>query len=254
MSAMRTIVAVLGMFLFSLCITPGSALSADFTVNPVNLFFAAKQRTSLLTIMNNAESPLTLQVTTVAWTQDDEGKDVYSPTEDVIVFPKIFTVEKGQQRLVRIGVKVSPVSSERTFRVYMEEVRPSQEEEFRGAMLTTLTKVGIPVFISPVKTLPEGKIEKAVISKGALSFSIVNRGNVHFMLRGVKVEGFDKGGTQVFRKDFGGWYVLSDRIKKFNTEVPIETCLKVDTIKIEVATDILSLRESLSVLPEMCSP
>lgn len=251
---MRIVIAVLGTFFISLCLAPSRAFSADFTVNPITLFFDAKQKTTVLTIANNSDQPLTLQVTTVAWSQDNEGKDVYSPTGDIIVFPKIFTVEKGQQRLVRIGARVSPASKERTYRVYMEEVKPSEGEELRGAMLTTLMKVGVPVFISAVKALPEGKIDKAGISNGALSFSVVNKGNLHFMMRGVKVEGFDKEGTQVFRKDFSGWYLLSEMIRKFSAEVPREICKKMTTLKIEVTTDILSLRESLSVLPEMCSP
>jgi fimbrial chaperone protein len=254
MLAMRILIAVLKALFISLCIAPGTCLSADFTVNPVNIFLDAKQKTAVITITNNGEQPLTLQATAVGWSQDDEGKDVYSSTEDIIMFPRIFTVDKGQQRIVRIGTKVPPLATERTYRIYMEEVPAAQGEDLSGAVLKTLMKVGVPVFISPLKASPEGKIEKANISKGTITFLLVNNGNLHYIMRGVKVEGFDKEGTPVFRKDFGGWYVLSGRSKTFSAEVSREICMKVTTLKIEVSTDIASLKESLSVLPAMCSP
>jgi fimbrial chaperone protein len=253
MFTMRILITVLVTFFISLCAPPGRSLAANFTLNPVKIFFDTGQKTSVLTITNNAALPLTLQVTAVGWSQDDEGRDVYSPTRDIIVFPGIFTVEKGQKRIVRIGVRVPPAANERTYRIYMEEVRPSKGEELKGTALTTLMKVGVPVFISAFKASPEAAIEKTGISNGIFSFSVVNRGNVHYIVRNVKVEGFDKKGTRIFGKDFTGWYILSGRAKKFSGEIPHEFCMKMVTLKIEVATDILSLRESLSVLPEMCS-
>lgn len=251
---MLIVLRVLATLFILLFFAPGRSLSADFTVNPVKLSFDAKQKTDVLTITNHADKPLTLQVTAVEWSQNEEGKDVYSPTEDIIVFPKIFTVEKAQQRIVRIGAKVVPTAKERTYRIYMEELRSSQGEELRGAVLTTLMKVGIPVFISPIKASPEGKIEEAGISNGIFSFSVVNKGNVHYLVRDSRVEGFDKEGTLIFGKDFSGWYILSGRSRRFSLEVPREVCIKMTNIKMEVTADILSLREGLSVIPEMCSP
>jgi fimbrial chaperone protein len=253
MFTMRILIAVLVTFFISLCAPAGRPLAANFTVNPVKIYFDAGQKTSFLTITNNAAQPLTLQVTAVGWSQDDEGRDVYSPTRDIVVFPGIFTVEKEQKRIVRIGVRVPPAVNERTYRIYMEEVRPSKGEELKGSALTTLMKVGVPVFISPFKASQEAAIEKAGIANGIFSFSVVNRGNVHYIVRNVKVEGFDKEGTGILGRDFTGWYILAGRTKKFSGEIPREVCIKMVTLKIEVATDILSLKESLSVLPEMCS-
>jgi fimbrial chaperone protein len=252
MFTMRFLVIAMVTFCISLC-PPRGSLAANFTVNPVKIYFDAGQKTSFLTITNNADQPLTLQVTAVGWSQDAEGGDVYSPSRDILVFPGIFTVEKGQKRIVRIGVRVPPTSDERTYRIYMQEVRASKGEEQRGAALNTLMKVGVPVFISPFKPMPQGAIEKAGISGGIFSFSVANRGNVHYIVRNVKVEGFDKEGTRIFGRDLTGWYTLSGRAKKFSGEIPSEVCTKMATLKIDVATDILSLRESLSVLPEMCS-
>jgi fimbrial chaperone protein len=253
MVTMRFLIMIIVTSLISLCAPPGRSLAANFTVNPVKIYFDAGQKTSALTITNNAVQPLTLQVTAVGWSQDDEGRDVYLPTRDIIVFPGIFTVEKGQKRIVRIGVRVSPVANERTYRIYMQEVRPSHGEEHGGVALTTLMKVGVPVFISPVKASPEGAIERMGISSGVFSFSVINRGNVHYIVRNAKVEGFDKKGARILGKDFSGWYILPGRAKKFSGEIPHEVCMKMVTLKIGVAADILSLRESLSVLPEMCS-
>jgi fimbrial chaperone protein len=253
MFTMRILSTVLVTFFISLCALPGSSLAANFTVSPVKIFFDAGQKTSVLTITNNAAQPLTLQVTAVGWSQGDEGRDVYSPTRDIIVFPGIFTVERGQKRILRIGMRVPPAANERTYRIYMEEVRPSHGEELKGSALTTLMKVGVPVFMSPFKASPEAAIEKVGIANSIFSFSVANRGNVHYIVRNVKVEGFDKEGNHILGRDFTGWYILAGRAKKFSGEIPYEVCMKMVTLKIEVATDVLSMRESLSVLPKMCS-
>jgi len=234
--------------------SPEKCFAADFNINPVKIFFDAKQKSTILRVKNNAEEKLTLQINAVAWSQDEDGKDIYSQTEDIIVFPKIFAMEKDEERIIRIGIKVPPAIHEKTYRIYLEEIPPPQELTLTGATLRTLMKVGVPVFIAPLKASPEGKIEKADISQGTLAFLVVNKGNLHYLMKGVKIEGFDKEGTQVFKTDLGGWYVLSGRSKQLSFKVPRENCIKIANLKIEVTADVVSLRESLHVQPEMCSP
>jgi fimbrial chaperone protein len=234
--------------------SPVKCFAADFKINPINIFFDAKQKSTVLTVKNNAEEKLTLQVNAIAWSQDEEGKDIYLQTEDIIVFPKIFSMEKDEERIIRVGIKVYPGTVEKTYRIYLEEIPPPREQTLTGATLRTLMKVGVPVFIAPLKATPEGKIEKADISQGTLTFLVLNKGNLHFIMRGIKIEGFDKEGTQVFTTDLGGWYVLSGRSKQLSVKVPRETCVKIANVNIEVTADVVSLKESVHVQPEMCSP
>lgn len=243
--------------LFSFLLFPFSfekGFAADFNINPVKIFFDAKQKSTVLKVKNNAEEKLTLQVNAVAWSQDEDGKDVYSQTEDIILFPKIFSMEKDEERIIRIGIKVPPGTHEKTYRIYLEEIPPPRELTLTGATLRTLMKVGVPVFIAPLKASPEGKIEKVDISQGTLAFLVVNKGNLHYIMKGVKIEGFDREGTQVFTTDLGGWYVLSGRSKQFSVKVPRETCVKIANFNIEVTADVVSLRETFNVQPGMCSP
>jgi len=232
----------------------GGWIRRGLHVNPVTISLEAKQRTSVLTVKNHAEEKLTLQVSAFAWSQDNDGNDVYEGTGDVIAFPKIFSMKKGEERIVRIGIKPPAEPREKTYRVYLEEVPPPPEAPLSGAVVRTLMKVGVPIFLAPVKPAPAGTIEQFTLLRNTLAFSLMNTGNIHFIVRGVGIRGLDTAGTAVFEKNLSGWYVLSGRTKTFTASIPPAVCAVIASITVEVSTDIISLRKSLNVLPEMCSP
>jgi fimbrial chaperone protein len=111
---------------------PQETLSADFTIAPVRIFFDPRTTTSILTITNKSDEALTLQLKAFTWQQDEEGKDVYSPTEDIIFFPKIFKIGKDEEKLVRLGTKIPHGNYEKTYRLFLEEV-PEPQQQAKGA-------------------------------------------------------------------------------------------------------------------------
>src|SRR3990170_1919292 len=72
------------LFILSLLfiMTPITVLSADFTVNPVRVFFQPGKTTGTVTVKNDSEETLTLQLSVFSWDQDLEGNDIYAPTEE----------------------------------------------------------------------------------------------------------------------------------------------------------------------------
>ena len=252
---MKSFLSCLSFVIAQFCLLPATVFSADFSVNPVRISFEAGQKTTALTVRNNSDEPLALQLSVVAWSQDDGGKDVYSKTEDVVAFPLIFKIKKDEQQIIRIGVTVPAGQTEKTYRLYLEELPPPQDKEERtGAFLRTLMKVGVPIFFAPLKPATEGGIGKPLISGRTLSFSVFNKGNLHFLVTNIAVRGFDKKNTMAFEADLGGWYILQGGSKKFSVDIPPETCSQLDEITMEVSAHNLSLRESLNVSPESCAP
>jgi fimbrial chaperone protein len=226
-------------------------MAAEFSVSPVRIYLDSARQIETVTVSNASNDELTLQVSFFEWSQDEQAKDVYSPTEDIVVFPKMLSVRKGEDRVLRVGARVPPGGKEKTYRIYLEEIpRPGAEGE--GATVRTLMKVGVPVFISPVGGVARGEIDEAALSGGALRFRVRNDGDAHLLIRGISVEGTDAGGIGVFRKQVAGWYLLEGRSRVYSVEIPKEECLKAREIRIDVDTDKLSLDRSLDVLPEMC--
>ena len=229
-------------------------MAADFTVSPVNVLFDAGQRATVLTVKNQAEDKLTLQLSAYAWVQDEEGKDVYTPSDEVIIFPKILSFERGEERIIRIGIKVPPGRTEKTFRVYLEEIPGPRKSPDEGAVLRTIMRVGVPVFVSPVNAVPEGTIEALSFSRGNLSLAVRNTGNIHFIIKSIQINGFSKAGEPLFRTELGGWYLLEGRSRSYTASITREICTKLDYITIHIDTDRLTLKENLEVRSAQCSP
>src|SRR3990172_5373499 len=151
-----------------------NASAADFTVSPVRVFIAPGKKAEVVTIKNNSDSNLTVQMSSFLWEQDAEAKDLLTPTEEVIFFPRIFTVKGKEERILRVGVKFPATDVEKTYRIFIHEVPEPQEKQPEGAYLRTLMKVGVPIFVSPLKVKAEAIVDAKSLKNGILSFSIKN--------------------------------------------------------------------------------
>ncbi len=229
-------------------------IPADFTVNPVRIFFEPGQKTDIITVKNLSDEKFSLQLSVFSWGQDAEGENLYTATNELIFFPKIFTVEKDEERLIRIGTRVPPGEKEKTYRIFLEEIPQPQAAPPAGTGVRTLMRLGVPVFIAPVKTGVAAAVEGIELKKGRLSLSVKNTGNVHFIVRAVKVEGLDAQGATAFQMEIAGWYVLEGREKTFSMEIPKENCQNINSLNIDVITDRLSMNKRHDVSKEMCSP
>ncbi len=253
-------------FLFLIVLLfPSDSISATFTINPIKLFFGAGKKTDIVSITNNSEEALSMQITALSWDQDEEGRRVLTPSNDLIVFPKIFTVEKGENRLVRVGIRIPPGLKEKPYRLYFEEL-PMPRGDKGGVSLRTLLKIGISVYLTPVELNRSGKIEDVRLSDGKLFFRITNSGNAHVNLKSITIEGKDGSGATVFTRDVSGRALLAGRSKPFSEELSKVDCNKISHLHINVITahpleksasrqkNSLSMSEKLDVLPAMCAP
>ena len=225
--------------------------SADISINPVRIFFDVKNKTDIITIKNKSAEELTLQLRAYKWEQDEKGKDLYSPTKDLIFFPKIFKIQKDEKKIVRLGTKVPLGRHEKTYRLYIEEVPEPRTIETTAVRI--LLRIGVPVFISPLKTVTKGSIEKVELRNGSLFITVKNEGNNHFIIKSVKVAGTDTNGKEVFNTEIGGWYLHGGNSKLFTIDIPVNNCLKTKTLKIDINTDKLSIDEKLDISKEMCA-
>ena len=243
------------LFVFSLfAFYAESLFAADFTISPVRVFIASGKKADVVTIKNNSDENLTVQISSFLWEQDAEAKDVLTPTEEVVLFPRIFTVKGREERILRLGIKYPATDVEKTYRIFIEEVPEPQEKQPEGAYLRTLMKVGVPVFVSPAKVKAEAIVDAKSLKNGILSFSIKNNGNVHELVKTARVEGFDAKDNAVFTKDLAGWYVHRGKAKPFSTEIPKDVCASVKTIKIKIDTDRTAISDRMDVIPDMCAP
>lgn len=228
------------------------AHAGEWRVNPIRLDLGRDAKTGVITVANDADSRLQVQMKTMEWSQDVEGKDVYTESSDIIFFPKIMIFEKKEEKILRAGIKIPAAAKEKTYRLFIEEIPETRKSE--GTTVAIAIKFGVPIFVKPLKEEPKGEIEKPLISKGAVKMLVKNSGNVHFRIESIAVKGKDLEGEEKFSKELSGWYLLSGASRSYTTTIPQEVCAAVAKVSIEVKTDKFTLNGNLDADKTMCLP
>jgi fimbrial chaperone protein len=227
------------------------AYAGSFKTVPVKLFMDAQSKTTVLTIVNQGDDKVTVQLDAKTWRQDSTGKDIYDETQDIIFFPKIATIEKGEEQIIRIGFQSAEEKHEKTYRLFIQELPISKPGEMALKLALTMS---IPVFIKPAKEEPaDWAAEAAGLSEETLKVKVKNSGNKHIMVSKIRATGFDESGTEVFSTEAAGWYALTGTAKIFTVPVTHEACLKAKKIQVktQVEKDIKTFY--LDVEKIMCS-
>lgn len=216
----------------------GSAAAATFTVTPTRVDLAGANANTLLTLKNESDKPIRFEITTSAWSQSDSGEIQLAPTEDILFFPALLTLGPGESKKVRVAASTTPGESEKTYRIFFEELPPLETPEAQGAAsVRILTKMGVPIFIAPEKRRVEAALSDPVFADGKLSFDVTNGGTVRYSIYNAKVYGLGADGAQLFEKEQSGWYVLAGGKRRFDLQLTPEEAKGLSSLRIEVNTD-----------------
>lgn len=229
------------------------AWAGDFSVNPIRVELGVGARSAAITVVNEGKEKLSFQLQGMEWTQDAAGADQYKETPDLVFFPKIMSVEAGQEAVIRLGLKPAAATSERTFRLFIEEL-PGRVTKPEGnvAQVNVLVRFGVPVFAAPARPQDALGIEGLELNKGQVSFAARNTGNRHHLFKSVKLEGRDAAGRRVYGLQIAERYLLASSVKSFSATLPPEACRQMVRLEVEVQTDKLTETRLLEVSSPMC--
>jgi len=216
------------------------------------LDFEKGTKSGVITVINEGEEKLSLQMKAFEWSQDAEGKDQYTETNDIIFFPRLMTLEKKEEKILRAGIRVPASLKEKTYRLFIEEIPAPKKTE--GVNIAIAIRFGVPIFAKPLKEEVKGEITKIELTKGALNILVKNSGNVHFIINSVDIKGKGQKGEVIFSKELSGWYLLSGASRSYATSISQEVCSKLTKLDIEVKTNRFHLDGKLDVDQTMCNP
>ncbi len=175
--------------LATLSLVAAIANASSFSVAPIRVEIDSAHRTGVLTLRNDSDTSVVVQVTTVAWTQDaSTGEDHYDETRDILATPPVFEVPAHGEQIVRVAMRRdADPSIELPYRVYFEEVPQARTTTFNG--LNVALRIGLPAFIAPAAPV-NTKVEwdAAWQSDGTLRLSGTNHGNVHLQVTDFDVQ------------------------------------------------------------------
>lgn len=233
---------------------PLPATAGEYAVSPLRIELDRDTRSGAVTLTNSGADRMDFQISVMEWTQDAEGRDRYTPTSEVVFFPKILTLQPGENRVVRAGVQTVPVATERTFRLFIEPIPTTAREPLPpGASIAVTLRFALPVFVKPLKRESAGEIENAGMRKGAATFTIRNSGNEHLKFEdGVAVVGRDAQGAEVFKERIESRYVLAGVAKRLSATAPAGACTRLATLEITARAEQFTLSRKLDVNRTHC--
>ena len=225
---LRTLAAV-GAICLLLPIEAGAGL---FSISPIRLDLDRQNKTDSIGVSNEETArKLDMQAKLMEWTQDANGNDIYVDSNDLVFFPRIFSIDKQDQRVVRVGIKVPATTIEKSYRLFIEELPPPPDPDKKGAQVLFVLRFGVPVFVRPEKEQIAGSIEGVEAIPGGVAVIVKNSGNSNFQIQSLAISG---GG---FEKEIVAGYVLAGATKHVGAQFTPEVCKKISKLRIVMKSD-----------------
>ncbi len=191
----------------------------DLGIAPLRLGLQATQMADSVTVTNNGQEKVAMQVEALAWSQDGEGQTQLSVTDAVLAVPPIFELAPGESQLIRVGLlRANQSIAELPFRLLLTELAaPLSGQGPTG--LKMRTRVSLPVFVKPLGLVSADlMVEGFTLTDGEVRLRLLNSGHAHARLE--RLELLDQGQTDTaIAKDLAA-YILPGASREFRIPVP----------------------------------
>jgi fimbrial chaperone protein len=204
------------LMLASLLAAAAPAVAGSFSITPIRVELGAAHPHGVLTLHNDSDSPVTVQVSAVSWSQPG-GQDHYESTHDLITTPPVFVIAANADQIIRVALRrdLDP-TRELAYRLFFQEVPQATNHAFSGLQVSL--RIGVPVFVAPTGAAPAAQLVwQAHGGGGTMEIQAANRGTAH-----LQVIDFDllvgSQATPVHVK--GARYVLPDNAVSWSVKLP----------------------------------
>lgn len=202
------------------------------SVHPTQLKFTKKVRAGALTLRNDDAQPRRYEVSVMAWAEVPDGHMRLEPSSELLVFPSLFVLAPGEERLLRVATAAEPEGPERPYRVFVEELPPEPSAAASEGAVRVRTRVGLPVFVAATEGAAELVLATVGAAKGTVGFSIENQGTAHVRVESVGLVARDEAGRSLLELSWPGWYVLAGGRRDYSTPLSAAICGQVRTIEV----------------------
>lgn len=163
----------------ALIMFPCIGIAGQFSVSPVRIFVAAKDRTTAVTVINESDVELVMQADLYHWKQSATGQEDLTLTEDMIVAPPIIKLAPRARQIIRLAMlKAVPLDQQLTYRLIVREIPEARPPE-PGVQLQIAVAFSMPVFISPPGVKRQLVCEPQRAAPDAVRVTCENKGNAY---------------------------------------------------------------------------
>lgn len=186
-----------------------------------------------MSIRNDTPAPVRFQVRSFRWTNVGTGALSLEPTDDLLFFPSLLTLQPGESRLIRVGARVAAGPRERTYRLILKEL-DSLAETASGTGVRMALEISVPVFVQPRDRKVAADVPLPEIAGGTLVLRLTNTGPVHLTPQRVEVRGIDTSGRIVWTRSFKPWYLLAGESRRYSAPIDAQECQQTAQIATEI--------------------
>ena len=187
-------------------------VAGQFSVTPVHIYMAPKDRAVAVTITNEGNEELVMQSDLYLWKQKPDGQDDLTLTEELFLSPPIIKLAPKARQVVRLARVIRAANAEQlTYRLIVREI-PEARPAKAGLELQIALAFSLPIFITPPSA--QGKLVCGAerVSPDTVKASCTNSGNAH--LRPTAIQINTPSGEKIASDDVGA-YILQGVTRGF---------------------------------------
>lgn len=191
------------------------AAAGNLTISPTRVELDGPRTSGAVTLENNAQEPVLVQVETFAWDGKLSVADL-APTRDLVAVPPVFSLAPGAKQIIRVALRdPGPRPAEATYRLVISEVPPAKGVKGGGVQLAL--RFSLPVFATPAGAAPRPHWLLRRHGKGG-ELELVNAGTAHIQLRGLRLRAADGKAETIERPG----YVLAGQREVWSIKLPVK--------------------------------
>ncbi|MFK4871880.1 molecular chaperone [Novosphingobium sp. ZW T3_23] len=163
------------------------AMASALRVTPIRIEVPPGDRFCAITLANDGDLPVSVQIRGFRWSKSEKGDDVLEPAGGLVINPTIVTLGGGMSRLIRCSLpraegaaeNAGPESArEETWRLLFDELATA-DGPARPGEIRTLLRISVPIFRAGQGARADLAWEPSSRADAGSIVAIVNRGNRH---------------------------------------------------------------------------
>jgi fimbrial chaperone protein len=209
-----------------------TATAGDFSVTPVRIFMAPRDRAVAITVTNEGDQEVVMQADLYSWRQKPGGDEDLALTEDLILSPPILKLAPKSRQVLRLArLSPPPAGAQVTYRMIVREI-PEARPATKDPQVTIALAFSLPVFITPPGA--KLKLECNLQRTAATTVNAVckNSGTAYAQPREFVLTA--AGGEKLAVRDTGG-YILPEITRTF--ELKRDARIPGGKVSLQVALD-----------------
>lgn len=163
------------------------AVAGQFSITPVRIYMAPKDKAVAVTLTNEGDEPLVMQADLYLWQQKPNGEDDLMLTEDLFLSPPIIKLAPKAKQVVRLARLSRAIPPEQlTYRIIVREI-PEAKPPVEGVQIPIAMAMSLPVFITPSSA--KSKLDCSVhrLSAESITVSCENIGSAYAQPREILI-------------------------------------------------------------------